>query len=119
MKYAILGKNIELTPDIRVYVAKKMGMLNKYVQHFGSVAAAHVEVGRTTRHHRTGAIFRVEIQIHVPRKELRAEALGNTIFEAIDKAKDEISIELEQHKEKDIDLKKRGARKLKNLIQSV
>ncbi len=119
MKYTILGKNIELTPDIHGYIAKKMASLNKYAAHFGPAAAAHVEVGRTTRHHRTGNIFRVEIQIFVPRKELRAEALGITLFEAMDKAKDEISIELERHKEKDIDSKKRGARKLKSIIQDV
>lgn len=117
MKYAILGKNMELTPDIHGYVAKKMALLDKYARHFGSAAAAHVEVGRMTRHHRTGNIFRVEIRAHVPRRELRAEAVGTTVFEAIDKARDEMCMELERHKEKDVDLKKRGARTAKKILQ--
>lgn len=117
MKYAILGKNIELTPDIHGYIAKKMASLNKYAEHFGAAASAHVEVGRTTRHHRTGNVFRVEIRVHVPRRELRAEALGTTVFEAVDKARDDIDGELERYKERAVDLKKRGARMVKKILR--
>ena len=117
MRYSITGKNIELTPDIHAYIAKKMASLGKYGAHFGTAAEAHVEAGRTTRHHRTGNILGVEIGGHVPRKELRAESLGATIFEAMDKARDEIDRELERHKEKNIDLKKSGARMAKKMLR--
>ena len=96
-----------------------MASFEKLTKRFGAAGTAHVEVGRTTRHHRTGNIFRAEIQMHFPKKEMRAEAMGKTIFEAMDKVKDDVYMELERYKEKDIDLQKRGARKLKRMMKGV
>lgn len=117
MKYTIKGTNLELTPEIYGYIKKKTISVERLANHFGSAVEAHIEVARTTRHHRKGNILRAEITMHLPHKQMRAEATGDTIFEAIDKAKDELHNELERYKEKDIDTKKRGARKIKYLLQ--
>ncbi len=107
MKYTIKGTDISLTKDLTMYIEKKMEALEKFVKHFGPSVSAQVEVARTSRHHKSGDIFRVEVQMHVPGKELRAEALGKTVLEAMDKVKDEIQRELVQRKEKQVDAKKK------------
>lgn len=117
MKYAIKATKIELTKEITAYIEKKMAFLDKLIAHFGSAVKVYVEVGRTTRHHRKGDVFCVEVRMHTPRKNMRAEALGETVFEAIDKVKDEAAFELERHKEKELDLKKRGTRTIKHLLK--
>ncbi len=109
--------DIELTASVEEYMAKKMAALDKVAGHFGEALSAHVEAGRTTRHHRTGDVFRVEIMIHVPGKELRAESVGKTVLEAMDKAQEDMRTELERHKEKSVDAKKRGGAELKQMLR--
>lgn len=114
MKYILKATKIEITPDITKYIDKKMAALDKHMAYFGTAVKTHIEVERTT-HHRKGDVFRAEMRVYVPGKELRAEAMGQTALEAMDRVKDEISNELERHKEKTVDLKKRGARKIKRM----
>ena len=117
MKYTIKGTNIQLTKDLTMYIEKKMDVLDKFAAHFGPSIAAQVEVGRTSRHHRTGDVFRVEVQVHVPGKELRAEATKKSVFEAMDAVKDEIQKELERRKDKEVDAKRRGGAHLKKILR--
>lgn len=117
MHYTLKATKIELTEDITAYIEKKILTLDKLIAHFGFAVTVSIEVERTTRHHRKGNVFRVEARVAVPHKTMRAEAVGQTVFEAIDTVKDEIALELERHKEKEVDLKKRGARTMKRMMQ--
>ena len=117
MKFTIKGTDMPLTKDLTMYIEKKMDALDKFAAHFGPSVAAQVEVGRTSRHHKSGDVFRVEVQMHVPGKELRAEALGKTVLEAMDTVQDEIRRELERQKEKDVDAKKRGGAEIKKMLR--
>lgn len=106
-----------LTKDLTMYIEKKMEALDKFMKHFGPSISAQVEVGRISRHHKTGEVFRVEVQVHVPGKELRAEALGKTVLQAMDAVKDEIQSELERRKEKEVDAKKKGGAAIKKMMK--
>lgn len=117
MNYTLKATKIELTKEMNAYVEKKMVILQKLIAHFGPAVTVFVEVERTTRHHRKGDVFRVEVRVNAPHTNMRAEALGQTVFEAMDAVKDEVAFELERHKEKEVDLKKRGARTMKRMIQ--
>ena len=117
MKYGMKATDIELTASIEEYFGKKMAALDKVAAHFGEALSAHVEAGRTTRHHRSGDVFRVEIRIHVPGRELRAESVGKTLLEAMDKAQEDMRTELERHKEKSVDAKRRGGAELKKMLR--
>jgi len=112
MKITIKATNIELTQSIRVEVERKIGELEKYIQ--GSekqnssgigkpLYEAWVEVGRTTRHHKKGDIFRAEIQMRLPGKSLRVESENIDLYQAIDEVRDELKAELNKYKEKQID----------------
>jgi ribosomal subunit interface protein len=91
--------------------------LDKVAAHFKGAVAAQVEAGRTTRHHRSGHVFRVEIMVHVKGGDLRAEATGKTVLEAMDKAQEEMRTELERLKEKDVDAVKTGGRAVKKMLK--
>lgn len=117
MRYTIKATKIALTKEITAYIEKKMTALDKIIAHFGSAVKVCVEVERTTRHHRKGDVFRVEVQVNAPHKNMRAEAVAQTVFEAIDTVKNEMALELERHKEKEVDLKKSGARTMKRMMQ--
>lgn len=117
MKYTIKTTDMALTVSAGEYIAKKMAALDKVAAHFDGVVTAEVEAGRTTRHHRTGDVFRVEIMVHMKKKDLRAEATGKTVLEAMDKAQEDMRTELERFKEKSVDSVKTGGRAIKKLIK--
>lgn len=117
MKYTIKATDMELSASVREYIAKKMAALDKVLGHLGAGVVAQVEAGRASRHHRTGLVFRVELMVQVRGKVVRAEALGKTVLEAMDKAQEDMRTELDRHKQKTIDGAKTGGRAIKKLMR--
>lgn len=101
MKITIKATAVDLTPALKEYIEEKIGSLAKFLTRFDAEGAvgARVEVGRTTRHHHKGLVFRAEVNIDVPGKVLRAETEDSDIRAAIDKAKDKLKREAEKYKE--------------------
>ena len=119
MNINIKSTNIEITPAIKDYVEKRINGLEKFIHHVVDEGVqAWVEIGRTTRHHQTGNVFRAEMQIRIPdyKPGVRAEATLDDLYAAIDKAHDELKLELEKVKNKKISLVRKGARLFKRLI---
>jgi len=77
---------------------------------------AWVEIGRTTKHHEQGDIFRAEIQIKTPHSSLRAEFEDEDLYAAIDKARNEMQREIKNAHNKQITKFRKGARKIKNIL---
>jgi putative sigma-54 modulation protein len=100
MKFNIKTTNIELTSELRNYVEEKINSLDKFIKYTNSSIQSWVEIGRTTKHHQTGKIWRAEVQIHLPKKSVRAEAVSDNIFVAINEVVDELQIELKKYKGK-------------------
>lgn len=119
MNINLKSTNIEFTSSIKDYVERRINGLEKFIHHIiDNSVQAWVEIGKTTRHHQTGDVFRAEIQIHMPRyaRSVRAEATCDDLRAAIDKAHDEIKLELEKIKGRKMSLTRRGARLFKRLI---
>ena len=72
----------------------------------------------TTRHHQSGDIFRAEIQIRLPRieKGIRTESEQETLYAAIDDAREEMKRELSRLKDKKRSMARKGARLFKKII---
>lgn len=117
MRINIKATNIELTPEISEYVDKLKLALDKLVDKDDTTAMSDIEIGKTTKHHQSGEIFRAEITVHVKGNHFRAVAEKETLYAAIDVVKDEISRELRRHKQKRFRLFKKGGEKLKNLMR--
>ena len=120
MKISIKATNFKLTDSIYTYIERKIGELEKFIKKVGEkdgsykerpATEAWIEVGRTTRHHRKGNVFRAEAQIKLPGKYLRVESENLDLHLAIDEVKDELQRKLTKYKgKKDAEYKK-GTRK--------
>ncbi len=127
MKINLRAKNIKLTDDLRVFVDKKIGSLDKLLESFKGKdpddisthprVEARVEIEKTTHHHRKGPFFRAECQLWLQGKDLRAEAKNEDLRQAIVEVKDELQREIKKYKGKMSSKTKRSRRFLKKLLK--
>ena len=115
MKINTKATGITLTPSISEYIEKKIDTLEKFF--VGKEVLVNVEVGRTTKHHKSGDIFRAEIKITFGGQTYYAVAEAEDLYAAIDIVKDEIVHELTSQRKKTAHLFRRGGAKIKNLLK--
>ncbi len=119
MKINIKATGIELTQAISDYVYKKISSIEKYLDESNTDIIAQVEVGRSSRHHKTGNIFRAEVHITGMGLDLYAVSELEDLYAAIDVVKDEIVRNVVQSKGKRQTLAKRGAGMMKNIMKGL
>lgn len=95
----IKATGIELTQAIKDAVERELARLDPLLGRWGEAASAHVEVGRTTEHHRKGEIFRAEVNLQIPGKLLRAEDENEDLYVAIKNVTGILERELAKEKE--------------------
>ncbi len=119
MQLNIKTSGISLTPEISTYVEKKLDAVRKLINKEDSGALCEFEVGRTTRHHKSGDVFRAEINLTTEGKSFYAASEKEDLYAAIDEVKDEIRSRLLSHKTKKETLFKRGGRQMKSLVKNL
>lgn len=115
----IKATGIELTPAIRDYFTKKVALLEKLVPPEDESVAADLEVGKTTAHHQSGDVFRAEINLHAYGEILRAEAVREDLYAAIDETKDEMADILRKKKKKNNTLRRKGGAWIKKILRGM
>lgn len=112
MKIVIKTKNIELSQALRDWIRIKLEPLEKFERIFQEKYWDHffgkgkprvevwVEIGRETRHHKKGPVFRAEAQMRLPGKSIRSEAVSENLRAAITEVRDELQREIKEYKEK-------------------
>ncbi len=117
MNIIFKSKDLEITESIRVYVEKKLATLETFLKNFNQeLVKAEVEVGRTTRHHRSGDVFRAEINLSINGKMFRAESEQDDLLAAIDEVRDDLEQEIRKFKTKRDTIFVRGARSIKKTL---
>lgn len=114
MKTTIKGKHMEITEAIDSYVTKRLETLDKFL---AESALVEVEVSKTTNHHKSGDIFRAEVNITNRGELTRAVAEEADLYAAIDKIRDEAIHVLSSKKGKKQSLWKRGKLRIKNMLR--
>lgn len=117
MQIIIKATNMELTPAIHDYVEKKVGRLKRFLTEGEGEAMVYIEVGKTSRHHHTGDVFRAEIQLSHGPLSTRIEKFDADLYAAIDIASDELIQEATKKKNKQETIIRRSGRSVKNLIR--
>ena len=120
MKIILKWTNLKPIESIDVFVEEKIGGLAKFIQPFDAtgLAEAWVEVGRTTRHHKTGEfVYRAEVDLRLPGKILRAEATHKDLRQAIVRVKDELQRQIKTYRGAKEAKMKRGARLVKRMTK--
>lgn len=127
MKINIKSTNISLNNALRLYIQKKIEEIEKFLGKFGSddflvggkeKVEAWVEIGKTTRHHLKGDVFRAEIQLYFLKRSLRAEAVDTDLRTAINTAAEEIQREIKRYKKRRISRARKWARKIKENMRT-
>lgn len=114
----IKATNLELTPEISDYLKKRLQSVERLIDPNDTSAIFNIEVERDNSQN-TGNVFRAEINLSIAGVQMRAEEKDETLFNAIDKVKDEILNELKKTKGKKLRLLRKGGAKLKRLIKSI
>src|SRR3989344_3593789 len=102
MKINITTKNITLDAPLKTFIEQKIGALEKFIQK-GPISAM-VEIGKPSRHHKTGPVFYAEVNLKVAGALLRGEGIHKDLRTAINEARDELHIQIQKLKEKKKDL---------------
>jgi len=120
VKIIIKTKNLDLTDDLKKIVEEKIGSIKKFIdvlkrkdELYKTLAEVFVEVEKETEHHKKGNIFRVKSRIYLPGREIISWARADDLQKAIVKAKDDLKLEIEKYKLKNIDKNRRQQRKTK------
>ena len=119
MKINIRATGIELTPAISSYVYKKISSIEKYLDKGSVDTVAQVEVGKSTRHHKAGNVFRAEVHITGGSLDLYTVSEKEDLYAAIDIVKDEIVHNILQLKGRRETLTRKGAKMMKNIMKGL
>ena len=71
MKTNVKATQMELTSAISDYLSKRLSALDKFVDPTDDSAMCYVEVGKVSHHHKSGDVFRAEINLHLGGKSFR------------------------------------------------
>ena len=113
MRTTVKATNIEHTNAIDTYLKKRLGELERVLEPKEKSELARIELGKSTKHHKTGQVFFAEITFHVKKKDFRATAKSTDLYGAIDKMQTMIVREVKRHHESARVLRKKGAREMK------
>jgi len=109
MNITIKGTHLELTDAIKNYAEEKIGALEKFDER---IQLAKVELERITGH-KSGDVFRAEVQVDAPNVVYRAEVKQADLYAAIDLLVPKISVQIEKHKDHVLSKTRKVQRRLK------
>ncbi len=118
MKINTKATGIELTPAIVSYVDKKISSLEKFLDKNADVTAM-VEVGKSTKHHKSGDVFRAEVHLVGSGLDIYAVTETGDLYASIDAVKDEVTHNMLQLKGKRQTLARKGAEMMKNMMKGL
>jgi putative sigma-54 modulation protein len=95
----IKGTNMELTESIKDAVEAELAALDPRLKRWGTAVTADVEVGKTSKHHQKGDIFRAEVNLQIPGKLLRAENVNKDLYVALKNVVSTLERELKKETE--------------------
>ncbi|MEK7600459.1 MAG: ribosome-associated translation inhibitor RaiA [Patescibacteria group bacterium] len=101
MKLDITCKMIELTSSLRAFVEEKIGTLDRGVPELKE-GYAMVEIGKPSRHHKSGEVFYAEAMLKMGRTTLRAESTHHDLRSAIIDVREALKTQLTKRKEKSL-----------------
>lgn len=104
MRIQIKATGFKLTPGLRSLTEEKLlyPLEKKIGNELSSDHVLNVELGKVTNHHEEGKIWKCEANLDLPKRQrtLYANALCESLEEAIDSAKDQIERKVGDYKNK-------------------
>lgn len=107
--------NIELSDALRQYIEKKFDGIESIFS--VSELTGQIEVGKISNHHKSGDIYRAEVNLNANGKFFRATEETSDLYVAIDMMKDSIVAEAKKAKTRSRSLVRQGGQKVKSLLK--
>src|SRR3989344_576892 len=98
MRIDLYAKNMKLDGPLKVFVENRIGGLDKVVGNDKS--AAKVEIGLPSTHHRSGRIYRAEVNLRMGGVLFRATCQHEDLRNAIVDVKNELQKQIKKFKDK-------------------
>ncbi len=117
MKIEILTKGIELNDEIKEYALNRIQSLDRLLSSYENIEC-NLRLGKDSAH-KHGKIFYAEATISTNKKNFGARAEEESIQEAIDELKDELSKKIRRYNDKKTSLRNRGGRIIKDLLRRI
>ena len=122
MKINLQGKNMELTEAIKDYVLKRVTNLEKLlstIETRGGEVMVNFEVGKSTKHHKSGVVFHSDCLININGKEFYSSSDKEDLYQAVDEIKESLFNEIKKSKDRRQTLFKRGAASIKKMMKGL
>jgi ribosomal subunit interface protein len=100
MKIIISTKNISLDKPLETFVEDKIGGLEKFIKDPNNLVEVRVEIGKPSKHHRSGPIYYAEVNMKIGSKLLRATCEHEDLRNAVTDVKDELQRQIKKLKGK-------------------
>lgn len=94
----IAGINLELGDDIKKYIRRKVGKLDKYMPRHARVSA-HAEVKMRQTKQKSGNKYECEIIMHMPEEQVQAKESTMNMFAAVDIVEQKLKNQLVKYKQ--------------------
>jgi putative sigma-54 modulation protein len=108
----IVGDGVELKDDLKKYITKKVGRLDRYVSRQARKSArAEVKMSETTSKNAAGK-YECEVLLHLPEHQITAKEATINMFAAVDIVETKLKNQLHKYKEQQLDCRQGGLRKL-------
>jgi len=122
MNINLQGKNMELTEAIKDYVLKRVTNLEKLlstIETRGGEVMVNFEVGKSTKHHKSGVVFHSDCLININGKEFYSSSDKEDLYQAVDEIKESLFNEIKKSKDRRQTLFKRGAASIKKMMKGL
>lgn len=117
IKKTLKATGFEFTTAITDYLEKIIVSVDKLVPPSDESALVDIEVGKSSNHHKSGDIFRAEVNFHSALGHFRAEAESGDVYSAIDMVRDEIVEVVRSKKDRRMSLVRKGGALVKNILK--
>ena len=115
--FNIKATNIELTGELRDYLVRRFSSLVGILNFQEPTLKVQIEVGRTTRHHGKGDVYRAEFNVRQRGGLFRAVSERADVRAAIDEARDALETEIGRAKTRRLSFVRRSHRALKEIVR--
>lgn len=92
------GINVELGDDIKRYITKKIGKLDKYMPKHAR-QSVHAQVKLRETNNRLGNKYECEVLLHLPNQQLQAKESTLNMFAAVDIVEAKLKNQLVKYKQ--------------------
>lgn len=117
MNIKFLATRIELTPELKGHIEKKLSSVEKLIDPTDETVLYEVEIGKTTERHENGDVYKAEVHVRKKGGNIYATAHAEDVLSAMDIVKDEVRHALSSDKEKKETLLRKGQMQIKKLMK--